>query len=72
MKTAIYNQQQVNQSYFMKATECDTFISQITPASQLGMLIPVFLQTKFWLLQTGFKPVFDFTGLHRNLNFKPN
>jgi len=38
----------------------------------LGMLVPVFLQTKFQLLKTGLKPVFSFTGLHRNLNFKPS
>jgi len=29
-----------------------------------------FLQTIFRLLKTGFKPVFSFTGLCRNLNFK--
>jgi len=35
------------------------------------MSIPVFWQTGFWLLKTGFKPVFGFTSLHRNLSFKP-
>jgi len=32
----------------------------------------VFWQTGFRLLKTGFKPVFGFIGLHRNLNFKPS
>jgi len=35
------------------------------------MLILVFFQTGFRLLKTSFKPVFGFTGLHRNLDFSP-
>ena len=31
------------------------------------MLKPVFLQTGFRLLKTGFKPVFGFTNLHKNI-----
>src|SRR6218665_1604015 len=31
---------------------------------KLGLLIPVFWQTCFWLLKTGLKPVFGFTNLH--------
>ena len=38
----------------------------------LGSVNTGFLQTRFRLLKTGFKPVFGFTGLHRNLNFKPS
>jgi len=34
------------------------------------MLITVSLQTGFQLLKIVFKPVFGFTGLNRNLNFK--
>jgi len=33
------------------------------------MLIPVFGQTGFRLLKTGFKPVFGFTDLHKNILF---
>jgi len=39
---------------------------------KLGMLIPAFLQTRFQLLITSLKLVFDFTGIHRSLNFKPS
>jgi len=41
----------------------------------LGMLIPVCFgkqKTGFQLLKSGFKPVFGFTRLHRNLSFKPS
>jgi len=30
------------------------------------------LQTGFRLLKTGVKPVFSYTGFHRNFNFKPS
>jgi len=52
-------------------------------ANKLGMLITVFwanqllvienrFQTDFWLLKTGFKPIFGFISLHTNLSFKPS
>jgi len=31
----------------------------------LGMLKRDFLENRFWLLKTGFKPVFGFTNLHK-------
>ena len=40
--------------------------------TRVGMLIPVLVANQFRLLKTGFKPVFGFTGLCRNLNFKPS
>jgi len=42
------------------------------PESEVGMLIPVSLQTGFWLLKTGLKLILSFTGFHGNLNFKPS
>ena len=38
----------------------------------VGLSIPVFLQAGFRLSKTVLKPVFSFTGVHRNLNFKPS